>query len=70
MFDPLSLSCLDRGCAYVEKNIEIRKARITKKRIVLAVVTGSSASPGHRDLVLVAPDYTQLVIENALRVTS
>jgi murein DD-endopeptidase MepM/ murein hydrolase activator NlpD len=53
----------------IERNIEIRKAKIKKRRIVLTVVVRSSASPGPRDLVLTAPDYTQLVIEDALRVT-
>jgi murein DD-endopeptidase MepM/ murein hydrolase activator NlpD len=53
----------------IEKSIEIRKAKIKKRRIVLTVVAESSAIPGPRDLVLTAPDYTQLIIEDALRVS-
>ena len=53
----------------VEKHIEIRKMKVKKRRMVLTVVVDSDAEPGHRDLVLTAPDYTQVVVDGALRIT-
>jgi murein DD-endopeptidase MepM/ murein hydrolase activator NlpD len=52
----------------LERNIEIRKAKIKKNRLVLTVVVRASASPGPRDLVLTSPDYTQLIVDDALQV--
>ena len=52
----------------IEKSIVIRRAKIKKRRIVLTVDIGPDAAPGARDLVLTAPDYTQIVVEEALRV--
>jgi murein DD-endopeptidase MepM/ murein hydrolase activator NlpD len=52
----------------IEKSIEIRKTKVKERRIVLTVVTAPSVSPGSRDLVLTAPDYSQVIVEDALLV--
>jgi murein DD-endopeptidase MepM/ murein hydrolase activator NlpD len=66
-FEPgLAVDLQARGS--IEKNIEIRRVKIRKRRIVLTVSIGPDASPGPRDLVLTAPDYTQVVVEDALQV--
>ena len=52
----------------IEKNIEIRRVKVKSRRVILTVIAGPSASPGARNLVLTAPDYTQLIVDDALRV--
>lgn len=54
----------------IERNIEVLKSRIKPRRIRLTLRVGSAASPGSRHVVLTAPDYSQLVLEDAFEVAA
>ncbi len=56
------------GRAGAEKGVRIRRVKIGDKRILLTVTVDAAAEPGPRDIVITAPDYSQVVLEDALRV--
>ncbi|MCP4205403.1 MAG: peptidoglycan DD-metalloendopeptidase family protein [bacterium] len=68
-FDP-KLAAYVTAPAELGRHLEIVRARVRDRKVTLTIAVDEAASPGPRTIVLTAPDYSQLVIENAFRVAT